>query len=184
MENLDYNFVLEFARRKHEGQFRDDKVTPYIEHPIKVAELVRHYKKSKNIDAIVAAALLHDTMEDTYTSYRELVDNFGEMVASMVLEVTSAKMVLKLKGKACYLKHKMNHMSPYALVIKLADRLANLRDMKGVSEEKLKRTEEDTIEIIDYLENPNNEYKLTEAQRNLITDIRAEIENLKRYQTN
>ena len=88
--NIDYDYVLEFATKKHAGQFRADGKTPYIVHPIKVAEIVRRVKQSADIDYIVAAALLHDTLEDTYTSYQELKDEFGEMVASMVMEVTTA----------------------------------------------------------------------------------------------
>ncbi len=173
--NLDYDFVLNFAAKKHEGQFRADGVTPYIEHPIKVAELVKKYKKSRNIDAIVAAALLHDTLEDTYTSYRELVDNFGEIVASMVMEVTTASYMPHLVGKGNYLKHKMLDMSNYSLCIKLADRLANVMDAKSLPEERREKTVFDTYEIIEYLEENR---QLTEAHLNLIHAIKSELKKL------
>ena len=175
--NLDYDYVLAFATKKHEGQFRKDGKTPYINHPIAVAEIVKKYKKSKNIDAIVASALLHDTLEDTYTSYRELKEEFGEMVASMVLEVTSAKVITTLLGKGRYLKHKMKWMSPYAFVIKLADRLANLRDSSSLPESKRKELIEETKEIIDFLE---KERDLTETQKNLIEAIKDEIKKIEK----
>lgn len=173
--NIEYNNVLNFASEKHSGQYRADGVTPYINHPILVAELVKQYKQSKNIDAIVAAALLHDTLEDTYTSYRELVDNFGEMVASMVMEVTNASYVPYLVGKDQYLKNKMLVMSNYALVIKLADRLANVIDCKTLSKERKERLTLDTNEIIKCLEDNR---KLTSAQINLINKIKEELKNL------
>ncbi len=173
--NLDYDYVLNYATKKHEGQFRDDGKTPYIEHPKKVAALVKQYKQSKNIDAIVAAALLHDTLEDTYTSYKELKEEFGEMVASMVVEVTSAKIVPTLMGKGRYLKHKMKWMSPYALVIKLADRLANLQDCTGITEEKKERLKQDTIEIVEFL---NKIETLTTAHNALIAEIEKELQKL------
>ena len=173
--NLDYDYVLAFATKKHEGQFRKDGVTPYINHPIAVAEIVKKYKKSKNIDAIVAVALLHDTLEDTYTSYRELKEEFGDMVASMVLEVTSAKVITTLLGKGRYLKHKMKWMSPYAFVIKLADRLANLRDCKSLSKDKKDELVKETNEIIEFLE---KEREITETQKNLINAIKDEIKNI------
>lgn len=173
--NLDYDFVLNFAAKKHEGQFRADGVTPYIEHPIKVAELIKKYKKSRNIDAIVAAALLHDTLEDTYTSYRELVDNFGEIVASMVMEVTTASYMPHLVGKGNYLKHKMLDMSNYSLCIKLADRLANVMDAKSLPEDRREKTVFDTYEIIEYLEENR---QLTEAHLNLINAIKTELKKL------
>ena len=55
--NLDYDFVLNYAKNKHAGQFRADGITPYIEHPIKVAEIVKKFKRSKNINAIVLPAI-------------------------------------------------------------------------------------------------------------------------------
>lgn len=176
MINLDYEFVLNYARNKHAGQYRADGVTPYIEHPIKVAEIVKKFKRSKNINAIVAASLLHDTLEDTYTSYKELQDTFGEMVASMVMEVTTATYMPVLMGKGNYLKHKMKEMSPYALVIKLADRLANLYDSDSLSKERRLKLVKDTDEIIDFLE-LNRE--LTVAQRDLINEITNQCDIIK-----
>lgn len=170
--NLDYDYVLKFATKKHEGQFRADGVTPYINHPIMVAELVKKYKKSRNIEAIVAAALLHDTLEDTYTSYRELEDNFGEMVASMVMEVTTASYMPQLVGKGNYLKHKMIDMSNYSLCIKLADRLANLIDAKSLPEDRKQKTIFDTYEIIEYLQEKR---ELTIAQIDLINAIKDQL---------
>ena len=180
--NLDYNFVLNFAAKKHEGQFRADGVTPYIEHPIKVAKLIKKYKKSRNIDAIVAAALLHDTLEDTYTSYRELVDNFGEIVASLVMEVTTASYMPHLVGKGNYLKHKMIDMSNYSLCIKLADRLANLMDAGSLPDERKQKIIFDTYEIVEYLEEKR---QLTDAHKALIEAIKTELKKLEQiHQTN
>ena len=172
---MDWNYddVVKFATVKHAGQFRADGITPYINHPLKVAELVKQYKISKNIDLIMAAAILHDTLEDTYTSYRELEDNFGEIVASMVMEVTSASYMPKLVGKGSYLKEKMCMMSNYALVIKLADRLANIIDSKNLSTERYEKTKFDTIEILEYLESKRT---LTVAQIDLCNAIKKQIE--------
>lgn len=173
--NLDYNYVLDFASKKHEGQFRADGVTPYIKHPILVAELLKKYKKSKNIDSIIAAGLLHDTLEDTYTSYRELVDNFGEIVASMVMELTTASYMPHLVGKGNYLKHKMLEMSNYSLCIKLADRLANLMDAKSLPEERKQKIIFDTYEIIEFLKEKR---QLTDAHKGLIEAIKHELKKL------
>lgn len=171
--NLDYDYVLQFAKKKHEGQYRADGITPYINHPILVAELIKKYKKSKNIDAIVAAALLHDTLEDTFTSYRELIDCFGEMVASMVIELTTADYMCDLVGKANYLKTRMCIMSPYAFMIKLCDRLANIMDSNNLSRSRRIKLKNETIEILAYLE----EYKtLTPSQQNLIDKIKEELQ--------
>ncbi len=173
--NIDYDYVLDFATKKHAGQFRADGKTPYIVHPIKVAEIVRRVKQSADIDYIVAAALLHDTLEDTYTSYQELKDEFGEMVASMVMEVTTASYVPLLIGKSNYLKRKMEDMSSYALVVKLADRLANILDSASLPPERKDRLIVDTADIIEYLEDHR---ELTSTHRRLISEINEELNKI------
>lgn len=175
--DLSYDKVLRFAKKKHKGQVRKDGKTPYIQHPIAVAEFVRKYKNySKNLDVLVAGALLHDTLEDTFTSYKELEKKFGIVVASLVMELTSASYVGILEGKPNYLKHKMQWMTKYALVIKLADRLSNLKDMKYLAQETQERLCADTIEIVEHLE---EHVKLTGAQQELINEIKKEINTIK-----
>ena len=168
-EDIDLKKVLEFAIEKHKGQTRDDG-TPYIMHPIRVARLIQKYKKSKHPNILISAALLHDTLEDTYTSIKELYDFFGEdsQVPSMVVELTTAKFMPKLVGKAEYLAHKMEDMSTYALAIKLCDRLDNLRDLEGCSEDKKQRILCDTRYMIDYL---NQHRELTNTHKKIIPDI-------------
>ena len=178
-EEIDIEEVLAFARERHQGQVRADG-SDYITHPIRVSKLVAEYKPSRNGNILAAGALLHDVLEDTYTSYKELCDRFGMVVASLVMEVTSSGFMPKLVGKRFYLAHKMQYMSSYALVIKLADRLDNLTDMRAVALEKIKRTYFDTIYMINYLEGKRN---LTDPQKNLITAIRGKLEEInKEYQ--
>ena len=151
-KDIDLNEVLEFAKEKHKGQKRDSG-EDYIVHPIRVAKLVDTYKAqfSKNREVLIAAARLHDTLEDTYTSYRELTERFGIVVASLVQELTTAKYASKMKSKAKYLAEKMTNMTSYALLIKLADRYDNICDLSGTSIDKRTRTINDTKYIIDYL---------------------------------
>ena len=166
--------VLEFATKKHKGQKRDDG-QEYIVHPIRVANIVNEYKGkySSNKKILLAAALLHDTLEDTYTSYKELAEKFGKYVASLVLELTTADYACNYKGKAVYLSEKMEHMTSYALTIKLADRLDNISDLHGCSEAKKQKTIKDTIYILDYLEKRR---ELTKSQIMLIDAIKEQIE--------
>ena len=163
--------VISFAINKHKGQKRANGV-PYIVHPLRVAELVKTHKKSSEIDVLVAAALLHYVLEDTYTSYRELIENFGEVIASIVMELTTAKYVPVLFGKDNYLSKKMANMTNYALVIKLCDRLDNVSDLNGVSYEKKVKTLNDTIVITNYLKE-NRE--LTGTQKKLIELIDEKV---------
>ena len=168
--------ALAFATEKHKGQKRDGG-EDYITHPIRVAQLVERYKKSKNIENILCAALLHDTLEDTYTSPKEIADNFGDMVASMVVELTTAKIVPKLIGKDVYIVNKMFNMTQYTLVIKLADRLDNISDLNGVSPEKKERMLKETKTIVDKLKTKQD---LTEAHKALIEEIDKVLENYKK----
>lgn len=170
-EEVNIDEVLAFAKERHKGQLRADG-QEYITHPIRVSELVAKYKPSKNINVIIAGALLHDVLEDTYTSYRELLDRFGEVIASLVMEVTSSTFMPKLIGKQIYLAHKMQYMSSYALIIKLADRLDNISDLRGLKEEKIRKTFFDTIYMINFIETKRI---LTDPQSNLIDAIRIKL---------
>jgi guanosine-3',5'-bis(diphosphate) 3'-pyrophosphohydrolase len=117
-----------FAMERHEGAFRRKSGLPYIVHPIEVMSIVKKYKESKNIDSLLCAALLHDTLEDTETSYDELVQEFGEMAASIVQELTNDEAECDRIGKEAYMSQKLLGLTDYALVIKLADMLANCSD--------------------------------------------------------
>lgn len=171
-DKIDINAVLEFATERHKGQVRIDG-TPYITHPIRVMEIVNKFKRSSNQNIISAGALLHDILEDTYTSYREIIDRFGLEVASLVMEVTSSGYVPKMIGKQVYLAHKMRYMSSYALIIKLADRLDNINDLKNMPIERIKKTFFDTIYMVNYIENKRI---LTKAQSDIIQAIRERLE--------
>jgi guanosine-3',5'-bis(diphosphate) 3'-pyrophosphohydrolase len=76
----------------------------------------------------LCAALLHDTIEDTDTSVEELVEAFGNPVASLVQEVTDDKRLPKAERKLLQVEHAA-HLSPKARPVKLADKIANLRDV-------------------------------------------------------
>lgn len=166
-----------FAKQKHKYQLRDNG-EPYIYHPVRVAKLIAIYKPSKNEDILIASALLHDTLEDTYTSYRELKENFGEKVASIVVELTTAGYMPVLEGKDVYLSHKMENMSSYALCVKLADRLDNIMSLEGTTQEKRQRILSQTQNILDYLE---NHITYTSSQQKLVNAIKDEM---KKYNKN
>lgn len=156
-----------FAKRKHKGQKRDGG-EPYIIHPIRVARLVFENKRSANMSILLCSALLHDTLEDTYTSYKELSENFGEVIASMVMELTTASTACKIEGKENYLWHKMEHMTSYALYIKLADRLDNIADLAHSTDEKRQRVYKETKAIISHL---SGTIKFTSSQQHIVDKI-------------
>ena len=144
--------ALAYATTAHDGQTRSDG-SPYIKHPMRVAQSVEQYKRSHNLEALISAAYLHDTIEDTDTTHEDLERMFGGLVASLVQELTSDKEEIKKIGKTQYLSNKMAKMSSYALVIKLADRLDNVQDIKTAKSKKWQeRYRAETEQVLDYIE--------------------------------
>lgn len=125
---LDFVRALAFASRKHSQQRRKDAdASPYINHPIALVSILAVEAGINDHDAL-CAALLHDTIEDTDTSVEELVEAFGGVVASLVQEVTDDKRLPKAERKARQVEHAA-HLSAKARLVKLADKIANLRDV-------------------------------------------------------
>jgi guanosine-3',5'-bis(diphosphate) 3'-pyrophosphohydrolase len=115
-----------FAARKHVNQRRKGEASePYMNHLTDVAELVAKGTQGSDIDLLVAA-VLHDTVEDTDTTFEELSNAFGKRVADLVAEVTDNNALPKATRKLLQIEHAA-HASPAAKTIKLADKTANLR---------------------------------------------------------
>jgi len=120
--------ALDFAAHKHTRQRRKDaESSPYINHPIALAHVLTNEGNIDDIN-VLCAAILHDTIEDTHTSFIELVENFGEPIALIVNEVTDDKSLPKAERKRLQIEH-APHLSYEAKLIKLADKIANLRDI-------------------------------------------------------
>lgn len=114
----------EFARKAHAGQVRKFSGAPYYSHPKHVARVIRQLTRDPTLTTV---ALLHDTVEDTKTSFQDIEDNFGCSVSNMVRELTIDRGdPLYEKGKDHYLAQKLPTMSDGSLVVKLADRFHNI----------------------------------------------------------
>jgi guanosine-3',5'-bis(diphosphate) 3'-pyrophosphohydrolase len=120
--------VLQFASHKHRDQRRKDpEASPYINHPIALANIL-WLEGGVHEPLVICAALLHDTIEDTATTANELAERFGEAVARIVMEVTDDKTLDKATRKRLQVEH-APHISRAAKLVKLADKIANLRDV-------------------------------------------------------
>ncbi|TRY65428.1 hypothetical protein DNTS_021898 [Danionella cerebrum] len=120
--------AVNFAAEKHRNQRRKDpEATPYINHPIGVARILSHEGDVTDIE-VLQAALLHDTVEDTDTTIEELQTVFGSTVARIVQEVTDDRSLPKAERKRLQEEH-APHRSHQAKLVKLADKLYNLRDL-------------------------------------------------------
>ncbi len=120
--------AAQFASEKHRNQRRKDAdASPYINHPLALANVLATEGGIDNPD-VFCAALLHDTIEDTNTTSDELTTHFGPKVATIVLEVTDDKSLDKAVRKEEQVRH-APLISPEAKLVKLADKICNLRDI-------------------------------------------------------
>lgn len=120
--------ALQFAAQKHRDQRRKDiEASPYINHPIALANVLWREAGVHEAD-VICAALLHDTVEDTNTTREELIERFGKKIAALVMEVTDDKTLRKPERKRLQIEHAA-HISRKAKLVKLADKISNLRDV-------------------------------------------------------
>ena len=120
--------ALHFAADKHRDQRRKGEcASPYINHPIEVAELLVRVGGVTDV-VLLQAAILHDTLEDTETTAQELEARFGSPVRRLVEEVSDDKTLPKEQRKLLQVAHAPT-LSREARQIKLADKTCNLRDL-------------------------------------------------------
>jgi guanosine-3',5'-bis(diphosphate) 3'-pyrophosphohydrolase len=120
--------ALAFAADKHRHQKRKDaEASPYINHPIALANVLVDEGGVEDIE-VLCAALLHDTIEDTDTTHEELVNAFGSRIAHIVAEVTDDKNLRSEERKRLQIEHAPK-LSVEAKLVKLADKTCNLRDI-------------------------------------------------------
>ena len=138
-EALDQGFINEknvdqildaslFAAEKHQNQTKNnEKKTPYIIHPIEVADIVMRVGHVYKQDVLVAA-LLHDVIEDTGASFEDIAKRYGIVASSYVKEMTEKKeLSLKERKKAQIIG--AFHQTPDVAVIKFSDKLSNLNTL-------------------------------------------------------
>ena len=120
--------AAQFAAQKHKDQRRKDvKATPYINHPINLAEVL-HTDGGVHDPIVIAAALLHDTIEDTETTYGALRGVFGKSLPDSALRVSRVKFLADESRKRLQVA-KAGRASERARQVKLADKICNLRDI-------------------------------------------------------
>ena len=120
--------ALAFAAAKHRDQRRKDAgASPYINHPIALADVLVNEGRVHDV-TVLAAALLHDTLEDTETSPAEICDGFGAAILGVVREVSDDKGLDRAERKRLQVEHAAG-LSREAKLVKLADKICNLRDV-------------------------------------------------------
>jgi len=120
--------ALSFAADRHKDQRRKDVVaSPYINHPIALANILCNEGQVSDI-RVICAALLHDTVEDTDTTADELETLFGREIRDIVMEVSDDKSLPRAARKRLQVEHAAGISEP-AKLVKLADKISNLRDV-------------------------------------------------------
>ncbi len=124
--------ALVFAAHKHRDQRRKDpEASPYINHPIALADVLCNEGLVDDIETL-CAAILHDTIEDTETTADELIQHFGEEISQIVLEVTDDRTLSSSEQKHQQIINAAS-ISDKAKLVKLADKICNLRDIASSS---------------------------------------------------
>lgn len=143
--------AYDFAKRAHEGQRRKDG-TPYITHPEAVARIISE-EWGITDTTMVAAAYLHDTLEDTHVTKGDIETNFGHEVAEMVDGVSKFRSEEKILSEN-EVDHETlkkiasrNLINPKDVVLKLADRLHNMRTLQFVPSEKQIPKASETLDV-------------------------------------
>lgn len=162
------NRAYVFAMKKHGAQLRASG-DPYYSHPVEVAGILTKFKLDSNS---VIAGLLHDTVEDTDTTIEEVRNLFGEQVAGIVDGLTKLAMI---EQKSVYTKQAENFRKLLlamsedirVLLIKLADRLHNMRTLHFLKPEKRARIARETLDIYAPL-----------AERIGMQEVKSELEEL------
>ncbi|XP_014276417.1 guanosine-3',5'-bis(diphosphate) 3'-pyrophosphohydrolase MESH1 isoform X2 [Halyomorpha halys] len=155
----DFMKCVNFCAIKHRFQKRKDpEGTPYINHPIGVANILVEEGGITDSDVLMAA-LLHDTVEDTDTTFDEIEKHFGSKIRGIVCEVTDDKSLPKEARKLMQIEH-APVSSFEAKLVKLADKLYNLRDLQrvtpvGWSEQRVKEYYAWSAQVIEGLRGTN-----------------------------
>lgn len=120
--------ALQFAAHKHRDQRRKDvEASPYINHPIALANVLVNEAGITDAE-VICAALLHDTVEDTETTPDELEATFGKTIRDIVMDVTDDKSKKPHERKQAQIEHAACACNE-AKLVKLADKICNLRDI-------------------------------------------------------
>ena len=141
--------AFEFADKAHEGQLRKDN-SPFVTHPLAVAQIVA---EELHLDSeSIAAALLHDTIEDTAATHEQIAELFSPTIANLVegvSKLTRVHYTSKAEEQMENLRKMLLAMSKdiRVILIKISDRLHNMRTMEYQSPEKQKQKSFETMEI-------------------------------------
>lgn len=119
--------ALDLAQHAHSGQLRKDDGTPYVSHPVRVAEII---SAAGFDDEVIAAALLHDVVEDTETSTIDIAMRFNDRVAELVAALSDDESIRDWDRRKAEHRERVERAGREATAIYIADKLANAHDLR------------------------------------------------------
>src|SRR3954453_1362850 len=119
--------AVEFARARHAGQRRRADEAPFVVHPIEAASIL---ERAGYPDTVVAAAVLHDVLEDTEAERSDLEERFGPEVAELVATVSDDPSIEDTEGQKDDLRERVRRAGGYAQAVYAADKVAKVRELR------------------------------------------------------
>jgi guanosine-3',5'-bis(diphosphate) 3'-pyrophosphohydrolase len=146
--------AIAFAACAHQGQFRKDRITPYHSHVFRVCLIARHVFGVEDV-AVLTAAVLHDTIEDTTTDFDDIEERFGAEIAGWVALLSKDKRQRDEERERDYCDHLRS--APWQVKIcKLADIYDNITDSASLKPERRSRTYQRSRVYLDALADPHS----------------------------
>jgi (p)ppGpp synthase/HD superfamily hydrolase len=165
--------ALQFATERHGEQRREADHAPFMVHPVEVAALL---ERARYPDHVVAAAVLHDVLEDTDAKRSELEESFGAEVADLVATVSDDPTIPDEEARKDHVREEVRRKGGYAAVVYAADKISKVRELRtqmatGVNREDIEpriRRHRRSLEMLEE----------TMPGSVLVEDLRFELETL------
>ena len=171
--------ALEYAQLAHQGQRRDSDDAPFILHPLEVASMLRNTGHS---EAVIAAAILHDTIENTTTDRGDLAVRFGSEVAAVVAALTEDGRIDGFEERKAALRAQIAAFGSDAIAVDAADKVAKVRELRAQVGQRQSLAGDDEAGVESRLEHyVASLHMLEQAQADhpLVRQLRFELEALR-----
>lgn len=173
--------ALRYAQEVHRGQRRDSDEAAFVLHPLEVASLLRNTGHS---ETVIAAAILHETIENTDTGRGDLEVRFGAEVAALVAALTEDSRIEPFEQRKAALREQIAAFGSDAIAVDAADKVAKVRELRAQAgrqpellvgeEQPAGQRLEHYVESLQMLEQANSEHPMVRQLRFELEALRAQ----------
>ena len=166
--------AIAYARRMHDGQRREVDGAPFIEHPLEVASLL-YYAGAP--DRVIAAGVLHDTLEKTAATEQALAARFGSEIAAIVRSVSEDQRITAYKERKEALRNQVENAGQDALAVFAADKLSKIRELRHATrhQTRFRRKLRHYTECVALLQRRLPEFSLVRAAQRELDALPAQV---------